>query len=313
MTLMRAITLGVVALFVGLLLSVGTGPGGFEISWKMVWELRVPRALLAIGVGAGLSIAGVILQALFSNPLCEPYTLGVSSGAAFGAVAGGALGVSWSVGGLAGSAFLGAIIFAGILYALATRFKNQGQGILLSGVMLGFLGSSLVSLVMALSAGQGVQSALYWLLGDLSRARFESAGLALVMAAVSVVGLMSMHRSIDTLLLGEEGALSLGTDVPRLRARLLLFSSAIVAVCVSAAGMIGFIGLMVPHGARAALGSKHRGVIPCAAVWGAAALVWSDLLAKSLLQPNEVPVGVVTSLVGAPIFLWMILRKTGSA
>jgi iron complex transport system permease protein len=179
--------------------------------------------------------------------------------------------------------------------------------------MLGFLGSSLVSLVMAMSDGQGVQSALQWLLGDLTRARFSSAVMAVGVALMAAVYLLLRGRALDTFLLGQEGAASLGTDVARERAWMLLLSSLLVAVCVSAAGMIGFLGLMVPHAVRAWVGSRHRYVIPVAAVWGSAALVWSDLLAKNVVRPNEIPVGVVTSLVGAPVFLMMVLRRRRDA
>jgi iron complex transport system permease protein len=306
----KAFVTGLILLGAGLALSVGYG-SGIDLPGSVVWELRVPRALLAVGVGASLTLAGIVLQALFSNPLCEPYTLGVSSGAAFGAVLGGAMGLSFQAGGMAGSAFLGAALFTGVLYTLARKLRDHGQGLLLSGVMLGFLGSSLVSLVMATSDGQGVQSALHWLLGDLTRARFSSAAASLAVALLGALALMTKSRVLDTFLLGQEGALSLGTDVSRERAWMLLLSSLLVSLCVSSAGMIGFVGLMVPHAVRVLVGSRHSRVIPVGLIWGAATLVWSDLLAKNVIRPNEVPVGVVTSLLGAPLFLWMMLRGHG--
>jgi ABC-type Fe3+-siderophore transport system permease subunit len=275
-----------------------------------VAQLRLPRALLALAVGAGLAVAGAALQALFANPLCEPYTLGISSGAALGAVLGASMGWSLAFSGLAGAAFGGALAFAGALYLIASRRGTSNVTVLLVGVMLGFLGSSLVTVWVALSDPNGLGGAMLWLWGDLSRARLEGAILSLV----SVVGLTLLvwrrWRELDALLMGEEGALSLGVDVTRTRRRLILLSSLLIGVTVSAAGMIGFVGLLVPNFARRLAGSLHLSLIPLCAIWGATALVAADTAARVIARPYELPVGVVTALIGAPVFLWVMLRRT---
>ncbi|OFZ20610.1 MAG: hypothetical protein A2X94_11350 [Bdellovibrionales bacterium GWB1_55_8] len=280
-----------------------------DADWKLIAQLRIPRALLASAVGMGLSTAGATLQALFSNPLCEPYTLGISSGAALGAVIGSALGLQWLLAGLTGSAFIGALAFMGVLFVIAHRPNVSNLSLLLAGVMLGFLGSSLLALWMALSDPEGIQGALVWLLGDLSRARLSGS----VASIASMLGLLALiwsrSRELDALLMGEEDALGLGVAVQTVRKRLIILSSLIIAICVSAAGMIGFIGLVVPHFARRFVGSLHRSLLPAVAIWGAAALTLADLVARVATRPYELPVGVVTALIGAPVFLWVMLRK----
>lgn len=275
-------------------------------SLDLVVQLRLPRVVLAAAVGAGLALAGAVLQAVFTNPLCEPYTLGISSGSAFGAVVGGTLGLGWNWSGLAGPGFAGALVFSGVLYLFSRRSTN-GLSLLLAGVMLGFLGSSLVALWMALADPKGLHGAIYWLLGDLSRARIE--GAVLTLSAVTGLGvtLWIRWRELDGMLVGEEGALTLGVPVRRARTRLVILSSLLIGFCVSAAGMIGFVGLVVPHVTRRFVGSLHSRMLPACALIGAGTLIFADLIARVAARPYELPVGVVTALFGAPVFLWLIL------
>lgn len=286
-----------------------------ELDFSWIVSLRVPRVLLGLAVGMGLAISGAILQALFYNPLCEPYILGISSGGALGAIAG-----SWLMGFLGFSAFLqfgastsfafvGSLLFTGILYLFSLHRRISTTGFLLTGVMLGFFGSSLVSLWMALTDPNGIQTAVYWLLGHLGGVSLDRA--LVVGSLILALSLVIWTRSskLDALLLGEEQATSLGVDVLRLRRNLVLLVSLIVALCVSHAGMIGFVGLIVPHLVRQAHGSLHRHLIPLCGIWGGSLLIAADLLSRVALRPYELPVGVVTSLIGAPLFLWIILRK----
>jgi iron complex transport system permease protein len=218
------------------------------------------------------------------------------------------------IAGLTGSAFLGALGFGFLLYAISTRSNRDGKfTLLLSGVMLGFFGSSLVAVIMALADPSGLQGALFWLLGDLSRARPEGAWGSLGMVLSLVLAILMQWRGLDALLLGEENALALGVDVSHVRRKLLLLSSLLIGVCVSAGGMIGFIGLVIPHLARQMVGSLHRKMIPVCAVFGALALTAADTLARTIANPYELPVGVVTALLGAPIFLWILLRRREAA
>lgn len=299
--------LGLALLFLGVILSLKYG-ATFTTDLALITQLRLPRVILAAAVGIGLTVAGATLQALFTNPLCEPYTLGISSGAALGAVIGSSLGLG-GAGGLGGSAFVGAIFFTFILFLLAKLPRISSFSLLLAGVMLGFVGSSLVSLWMALADPNGIQGAIFWLMGDLSRARLS--GAIFTLAATLILSFMIWIRSreLDGLLLGEEGALTLGIPVSRARRRLIILTALLVALCVSAAGMIGFVGLVIPHFARLVTGSLHRRLLPTAALWGAVAMCFSDLIARVAARPYELPVGIITALVGAPLFLWLMLRQ----
>ena len=283
-----------------------------DASTDVIFALRLPRVLLAAAVGISLSVAGATLQALFSNPLCEPYTLGISSGSALGAVIGVASGFELSAAGLTGSAFLGALAFTFILHLISLARGSGSFTLLLSGVMLGFLGSSFVALIMATHDAGSLQGVLYWLLGDLSRARMAGSQIALTLSLVLSIAIWTKWRALDALLLGEEAALSVGISVKRERRVLMLFCSLLVGLAVSAAGMIGFIGLVIPHFARRLVGSLHSRLLPICALWGAIVLISADLLARLIIRPYELPVGVVTALIGAPVFLWIMLRRRES-
>jgi ABC-type Fe3+-siderophore transport system permease subunit len=311
--LIRAYVIGLASLLLVFVLALRLGAVA-DLDADTIVQLRLPRALLAAAVGMGLSVAGAALQALFANPLCEPYTLGISSGAALGAVLGSALGLQFAFSGLAGSAFAGALLFAGALYLIARRPGTGNVTILLVGVMLGFLGSSLVTVWVALSDANGISGAMVWLWGDLSRARLDGATISLAAVFGLTVLVWLRWRELDALLMGEEGALSLGVDVSGVRRRLILLTSVMIGVCVSAAGMIGFVGLIVPHFARRLVGSLHLALIPLCAIWGATALIAADTVARVIARPYELPVGVVTALIGAPLFLWIMLaRREGEA
>lgn len=281
-----------------------------QLSREVVLELRLPRVLLGLGAGAALSLAGLILQALFSNPLCEPYTLGVSSGAALASVMAGSLGFFVHHWGFSLPAFSGAIAFTLILDVTVSRTRSSPLTLLLSGVMLGFMGSSLVALWMAMMDSSGIQGALFWLLGDLSKARLSGALMILGVVVLIFYYLWQKRGTLDALLMGELMAKTLGVEIEKERRRLLLASSLLVAVAVSAAGMIGFIGLLVPHLARRLGGSRHASALPLSMGLGGILLVLADLLARVLLRPQELPVGVVTALAGAPLFLIVMLRRS---
>lgn len=282
-----------------------------KISAQIFWELRLPRLITALAVGAGLGISGAVLQVIFSNPLCEPYTLGISSGSAVGAVLGAWLGLPGLFFGMTGSAFLGALLFSLILIGVSRRNEGSASRLLLSGVALGFLGSSIVALVMAMTSLQGIQGALLWLLGDFSRSQPQGAVVTFVGVALLMVWIQRRAHDLDALLLGDLGARSLGFDPRRIRFQMTFAVASLVALCVSTAGMIGFVGLLVPHAARRWVGSRHRFVLPLAAVLGALALALSDGLARWSFSPIEIPVGVVTALWGSPLFIFVMRRSNG--
>jgi iron complex transport system permease protein len=233
-----------------------------NLSWDQMLALRLPRVILAFGVGAGLSIAGLVMQSLFSNPLSEPYTLGVSSGAALGAVIGMTLFPGFEFDGISPLAFFGALIFGLVLFFISKRFALRSVVILLMGVMFSFLGSSLMALWMTIADPMGVQAVLGWMLGDLSRARLTSALFVLFTVFVITFFMFFKSRSFDALLLGEFEAKTLGVDVGSLRSLMIILTSVLVGVCVSASGLIGFVGLIVPHLLRRLVGVSHQRLLP---------------------------------------------------
>lgn len=298
--------IGFALLVFGVVLALKTGAVQ-DADWTLIQELRLPRVILALAIGAGLAVSGAALQAVFSNPLCEPYTLGISSGAALGAVIGAMFGLNLNWLGLAGPSFIGALVFTLIL--LWASGHVSGVTVLLVGVMLGFFGSSWVAVGVAMTDANGLQSAIYWLLGDLSRAQLGGSWMVLGSVAIMIALIRSRSRELDALLLGEEAAMSLGVPVPLMRRKVILTVSLLTAACVSAAGMIGFVGLLVPHLVRRTCGVMHGRLIPLAALWGGLILLYADTLVRVLPTTSELPVGVVTALIGSPVFVWMMLRS----
>ncbi|MBC7385662.1 MAG: iron ABC transporter permease [Cryobacterium sp.] len=291
----------VVAVFASLGLGATRG-----LEWSLVKELRLPRTLLAFAVGAALSIGGTILQSLFKNPLCEPYTLGVSSGATLGAVIGSSLGLNTLFFGLSPSALVGALLFSGILWLVSRMRRLSSSTLLLVGIMLGFLGSSWVAVWMTLADPAGIQSALGWLLGDLSRAETTNALFMNGAVALIFLGVYRDHRGYDVLLMGEEEAVSVGLDLRAFRIKTILWTSLLVSVAVSLAGMIGFVGLIVPQLVRRSGSALHRRVLPLSALVGGTVLIIADTVSRTIAAPYELPVGVVTAIAGAPFFIALL-------
>jgi iron complex transport system permease protein len=289
-----------------------------ESDYELFWRLRVPRAIAAFFAGAGLSMSGMVFQALFRNPLATPFTLGVSSGASFGAS------LYFFFGG-ATFAFLGGVgpLMASLLGAglsmllvwLITRVKGGFSTVimLLAGVVINFFFSSLVLFVQYLSDAHDSLRIMHWLMGSL--AGLETARLV-DLAFVVLVGLVVirlMAQEIDLLTAGEEIAASRGVNVQYTKLKIFLTASIMVGSVVSLAGPIGFVGLMVPHACRLILGWSHRILIPAVFFTGGTFLVLCDLVSRIILAPAEIPIGIVTSMLGGPFFLWTLFKsqKTG--
>lgn len=277
----------------------------------IVWQLRLPRAVVAALVGALLSYAGVALQGLLMNPLADPYTVGVSSGAALGAAAAEMLGLStvWLGFARMGVAFACAIGAVLLVYALArVGGRVSANTFLLAGVVVGTLLASFVPLLLALAhRANDLSRLLFYLIGSLTGAEWGRAALLIPFLAVAVVCLRLWARDLNLMTLGEESAAHLGVDIERAKRRVLVVGSLCTAAAVSVAGIIGFVGLVVPHAARRLTGPDHRTLLPLAGLLGAALLVLSDMVARVWL--NEVQVGVVTSLVGAPVFCYLLRSR----
>ncbi|CAM5292140.1 FecCD family ABC transporter permease [Streptomyces abikoensis] len=280
----------------------------------IVWRLRVPRALLAAVVGAGLGLVGTAVQALVRNPLADPYLLGISSGASLGAVAAIVLGAG--AGGLLGLG-LSAAAFAGALasFALVWAMARRGGGfsplrLVLAGVGIGqFLSGFTHYLVLQAGDDQQTHGVLFWLMGSLGGAQWSALGVPAAAVLLGLAALLARARALDAVLMGDETAAGLGVDVTRLRRELFVVTSVLTGVLVSVSGAIGFVGLMVPHVCRMVVGGAHRVLLPVAALFGAVLLVVVDLVARTALPDQELPVGVVTALIGAPTLLYLLDRR----
>ncbi|WP_256300468.1 vitamin B12 ABC transporter permease BtuC [Haloarchaeobius salinus] len=286
-----------------------------ETTRVIVISLRLPRIALAAVVGFALAAAGTVMQGFFRNPMADPSIVGVSSGAAVGAVAfitlGGAIPLVGTAVpfGIEGAAFVGAVAAAFLVYTIATEGgRTPVATLLLAGVAVQTFLGAVVSFLMVTSPEGTLQRAYYWLLGDLGmNAAWEPVGVAFVAVAACFLLLLPFTRDLNVLMLGEEDAHHLGIEVERTKQILLAVSSAITAAGVAVAGVIGFVGLVVPHAMRLVVGPDHRVLLPTSALAGATFLVVADTLARSTAE--VLPVGVVTAAVGAPFFLFLLSRR----
>lgn len=283
----------------------GEGPVG-----RIVVELRLPRALLAIAVGAGLGVVGACLQTVSRNDLADPFLFGLSSGAAAGAVSvitvfGDRFGI-WT---LPIAAFTGGILAALVVLVLVLRVEGRGpERLILAGLAVSFLFTALTNYLVFSGDQRAAHSVLFWTMGGLGLARWGNIGFAALGALSIILFALSQHRKLDAFLAGEMAAESLGVPVARFRLLTFLFSAFATAILVSVAGVIGFVGLMIPHLARRLAGELHFRLVILCALLGAALLLASDLAARTLLPPQELPIGIVTSSVGAFFVVAMLLR-----
>ncbi len=275
---------------------------------NIVWLIRLPRVLLAGIVGAGLAVVGVAMQATVRNPLADPYILGTSSGASVGAVAVIMLGYNFfDPYSLSITAFLGALASFFIVFLLAqTSGRVSPTRLILAGVATAYILSAVTSLILFLGDEQAIRTVLFWMLGTLAGAKWEFLTLPAAALALGVFVLILHSRSMNALLAGEETATSLGVDTQRFRRQLLVVTALLTGVMVAVAGAIGFVGLMMPHIVRLVLGPDHRKVLPASALAGAIFLIWVDVGARTIVQPQELPLSIITALVGAPFFLWLL-------
>ncbi|MBE1594530.1 MULTISPECIES: FecCD family ABC transporter permease [Streptomyces] len=275
----------------------------------IVWNLRMPRTLLAAVCGAGLAVCGAVMQSLLRNPLADPFVLGVSSGASTGAVAVVVLGVGGGVVSLSAGAFLGALLSFALVLLLSHTLGGSTDRVVLSGVAVMQLFSALTSFIVLTSAdAETTRGVLFWLLGSLTGADWGQVVLCAVALAVVLLVCLAYARTLDAFAFGEEAAASLGVHVARTRLILLCATALLTAALVSCAGAIGFVGLVLPHATRALTGAGHARLLPVTALTGAVFLVWVDTLARTVLDPQEVPVGVLTSLIGVPAFVAVLYR-----
>ncbi|WP_373777724.1 FecCD family ABC transporter permease [Glaesserella sp.] len=279
----------------------------------IVYELRLPMALMALVVGAALGVGGAEIQTLLNNPMASPYTLGLAAAAGFGAsavIAFGGFGLPLSFAVPIG-AFVMTMLASGILFMFASLRRFSSAMLVLVGIALLFLFQSLLSLIQFISAPEVSQQILFWLFGSLTKATWETLAIAAVVTATSVVLLSKDVWKLTALRLGEERALSLGINLQILRLKTLIIVAVMTATAISFVGIIGFIGLVAPHIARMLLGEDQRFFLPGAMLVGAAFLSIASVLSKVIIPGALFPVGIITSFVGVPFFFWIVLSKRG--
>lgn len=322
----------VIAILASLLLDFTLGPSGLSLStlWQtlwspesvdagsrvIVWDIRLPYALMAVVVGLSLGLAGAEMQTILNNPLASPFTLGVSSAAAFGAALAIVLGIGipgipdqWFI---SANAFVFALFAALMLDGVTRWTRVASSGVVLFGIALVFTFNALVSMIQFIASEDTLQGLVFWTMGSLARASWQKLGVLTAMFALLVPWSMMSAWKLTALRLGEDRAVSFGIDVRRLRLGTLLRISILSALAVAFVGPIGFIGLVAPHIARLMFGEDHRFYLPASALTGALVLSLASVVSKNLVPGVIIPVGIVTSLVGVPFFLSIILRHRGN-
>lgn len=280
----------------------------------IIWLLRLPRLVLAALVGMGLSVCGVIMQAVVKNPLADPYILGISSGASLGATAAILLGigVAWGENFVGIAAFIGAFAMSlGVLFISNLGGRSNSVKLLLGGMALSAVCGAFSSFIVYFANNkEGMQTIAYWMMGSFAGAKWETLAVIGPIVLLAVLFFWTQSRMLNLMLLGDESALTLGTDLHIYRQIYLLVSSLIVGFVVYAAGMVGFVGLVVPHVIRMLVGTDHKKLIPVSAMTGAVFLVIADGLCRVIIPRTELPIGILISLIGAPCFVYLMIKKT---
>ncbi len=277
----------------------------------VVWQLRIPRALLGAMVGAALAMAGASLQGLFGNPLADPGIVGVSQGAALGAVAAIVLGAAGAAGWLVpAAAFAGGAAAISLTYALARPGRGSGNAtLLLVGIAMAAFCSAVIGFLTYIANEAQLQSLVFWQMGSLARADWADVAAVAPLFVLGAIALQRLATPLDMLALGERQAQHLGLDVSATRRKLVAFSALLVGAAVAFAGSVAFVGLVVPHVARMLVGPGHRWLLPLSGVLGAILIVVADTAARTLDPPAEIPLGLFSAALGAPFFLWLVLQQ----
>lgn len=295
---------------------VAADPAAYQLNTVelYIYESRLPRTIAAIAVGAGLSIAGCMYQAIIRNPLVDPYITGVSSGAGCLAIAVVALGITIpmipnsSLYIIPVAAIIGGLVAFAITMLVAEGAGGSATNYILAGTIVGFAFASVQTIFLTLSL-DNIQNTMWWLYGSFANVTWENAWLVFVPAMLLSVISMIWAREYNLFMMGEEQAKQLGLNVKLFKRLMLILASVITAVCVAFCGIIGFVGLIIPHACRMALGSDYRLVMPASLVLGAMLMLFADLLARTALSPQELPVGAITAIIGTPIFAYMLMRR----
>lgn len=281
----------------------------------IIWQIRLPRVILSAIVGAGLAMCGTVMQASVQNPLAEPYILGISAGACLGATfailigsaSGALLGIGTTVWAFIGA--LAASLFVMILSGIGGRMSTVKM--VLSGSIASALFIALANLIIYLSNdAEGIRSVTFWTMGSLAAAKWDNLALPVIGVTLCCLYFLFQSRILNTLLLGEEAAITLGINLTYVRRRYMIITALITGLIVSSCGILGFVGLVIPHVVRGLVGSDHRRLMPCTLLIGAIFLTWADVLARILLKSGELPIGIITALVGAPFFMYILFKQS---
>ena len=280
----------------------------------IVWFIRLPRIILAVAVGIGLSVCGVIMQAIVKNPLADPYILGISSGASLGAT----LAIMLGVGVFFGSnyvgicAFLGAFAISILVLTLANvNGRANSTKLLLAGMALSSVCSAFSSFIVYFANDrEGMQSITYWLMGSLAGAKWQNIRIIIPVVIVATLFFITQYRTLNLMLLGDEVSITLGTDLQKHRQFYLIITSVVIGFIVYSSGIIGFVGLIIPHLIRMIFGTDHKRIILLSALTGAIFLVWADVLSRIIIPGSELPIGILISMIGAPIFIYLMVSKS---
>ncbi|MGL4763285.1 MAG: FecCD family ABC transporter permease [Sarcina sp.] len=281
-----------------------------DIINTIIWDIRVPRVLLAAITGAGLSICGILIQTITRNPISDSYVLGISSGASAGAVVVIVLG--GAIIGVAFGAFIGAMICGVLVLMFGTSFgkSTSSTKLVLAGISISAIFSAVTNLVIySADNSNQASAAMFWIMGSFGGARWENIKIPLLVLVVVVVGGLLLSKSLDLLLLGDLNASMLGVNVLRLKIIIIIAVTLLTAIIVSVTGAIGFVGIIIPHIARKFVGSNHRRIIPISVLLGAVFLVLSDILSRYAFAPRELPIGIITAIIGGPFFIWLVVRN----
>ena len=293
------------------------GRGGDDVAYAIVMDIRLPRVLLAILTGVALAVSGLIMQAVVGNPIADPYILGISSGASLGATLAIVTGVMSTLGSVAVglSAFLFALLTSlGVMILSRLGGRATSERLILSGLALSAAASSIATLLVYTAKNRdAIREVNFWLMGSLSGAKMSQIAVIGPIILALCLFLSVQSRNLNLLLLGDEVAYTLGKDLAKLRSAYIVVVSLLVGLVVYTSGTIGFVGLIVPHMARFLLGTNHRHLIPGTVLLGASLLLWADVAARNALPAGELPTGVVVSVVGAPLFVYLIVKNSREA
>lgn len=281
--------------------------------FDIVWYIRLPRIILAVLVGIGLSISGVIMQAVVKNALADPYILGISSGASLGAT----LAIMLGIGALFGYNYVGVVAFIGafIVSILVIAFSNingraNATKLLLVGMSLSAMATAFSSFIIYTSKNQeGIKTISYWLLGSLAGAKWNMLGVIFGVIIITVIFFFTQYRTLNLMLLGDDVSITLGTDLHLYRIIYILVVSIIIGFVVYSSGTIGFVGLIIPHFTRILFGTNHKRLLIAAALIGGIFLIWADVFSRVIIPGSELPIGILISMIGAPVFIYLILSK----